>query len=168
MLVHWASTLMSPSVPILLKNSPTTWGCCQLTLLLGHYSAGDEHSWFPLNMMLRIEVRPQNQTTESCFSKSKGLLGAVLQIPSVFSCFIFTEERIEFGHNSIKHRLVKCCSYVCPSVGFSHLHIWPWGSNIVTISILVNCPNKALFYQLVSLARRPALGRFLIVLNFYY
>ncbi len=64
--------------------------------------------------MMRIEV---HQTRESCFSESEGPLGAFLQIPSVFSC-VFTEERIEFGHTAIK-----CCSDVCPSVGFSHLHI---------------------------------------------
>ncbi len=44
----------SESLP--LKNSPTAWGCYQHTLLLGWYSAGDEQSWFPSNMMLGIEV----------------------------------------------------------------------------------------------------------------
>ncbi len=70
-------------------------------------------------MMLRIEV---HQTRESCFSQSEEPLGAFLQIPSVFSC-VFTEERIEFGHTAIKPRLMECCSDVCPSVGFSYLHI---------------------------------------------
>ncbi len=70
-------------------------------------------------MMLRIEV---HQTRESCFSESEGPLGAFLQIPSVFSC-VFTEERIEFGDAAIKSRSVECCSDVCPSVGFFHLHI---------------------------------------------
>ncbi len=73
-------------------------------------------------MMLGIEVL---QTRESCFSQSEGPLGGIffffLQIPSVFSC-IFTEERIEFGHTVIP-RSVECCSDVCPSVGFSYLHI---------------------------------------------
>ncbi len=41
---------------LLLKNSPTARGCDQHTLLLRWYSAGDEQSWFPSNMMLRIEV----------------------------------------------------------------------------------------------------------------
>ncbi len=70
-------------------------------------------------MMLRIEV---HQTRESCFSQSEGPLGAFLQIPSVFSC-VFTEERIEFGHTTIKPRSVESCSDVCPSVSFSNLHI---------------------------------------------
>ncbi len=71
-------------------------------------------------MMLRIEV---HQTRESCFSEGlKGPLGAFLLIISVFSC-VLTEERIEFVHTAIKPRLVECCSDVCPSVGFSYLHI---------------------------------------------
>ncbi len=69
--------------------------------------------------MLRIEV---HQTRESCFSESEGPLGAFLQIPSVFS-FVFTDERIEFGHTAIKPRPVECCNEVCPSVSFSDLHI---------------------------------------------
>ncbi len=68
-------------------------------------------------MMLRIEV---HQTRESGFSE--GPVGAVLQILSVFSC-VFTEERMVFSHTAIKPRSVECCSDVCPSVGFSHLHI---------------------------------------------
>ncbi len=41
-----------------------------------------------------------------------------------FFSFVFTEERTASCHTSIKHRLVECCSDVCPSVGFSYLHIW--------------------------------------------
>jgi len=54
----------------------------QHTLRLGWYSAGDEQSWFPSNMMLRIEV---HQTRESCFSQSEDPLGDFLLIPSVFN-----------------------------------------------------------------------------------
>jgi len=39
-----------------LSPCPIAGGCYQHTLLLGWYSAGDEQSWFPPNMMLRIEV----------------------------------------------------------------------------------------------------------------
>ncbi len=164
-LVHWAFLLLwwvPRSLP--LKNSPTAWGCYQHTLLLGWYTAGDEQSWFPSNMMLRIEV---HQTRESCFSQSEGPLGAFLQIPSVFSC-VFNEERIEFGRTTIKPRLVECCSDVCPSVGFFYLHIWSWSSTRVTIRFLVTTPTKALLHQLLSLARRPALGRILVVSNFFH
>ncbi len=41
---------------------------------------------FPPNMMLGFEV---HQTWESCFSQSESSLGALLQIPNVFSC-VFT------------------------------------------------------------------------------
>ncbi len=47
---------------LLLKNSPTAWGCYQHTLLLGWYSVGEAQSWFPSNMMLGIEA---HQTRES-------------------------------------------------------------------------------------------------------
>ncbi len=71
-------------------------------------------------MMFGIEV---HQTREYCFSGSEGPLGAFfLQIASVFSC-VFTEERIESCHTTIKPRSMECCSDVCPSVDFSHLHI---------------------------------------------
>ncbi len=108
-------------------------------------------SWFPSNMMFGIEV---HQTRESRFSESEGTLGAFLQIPSVFSC-VFTEERIASGHTSIKHRSMECCSDVCPSVGFSYLHIWSWSSTRVTIRFLITTLTKALLHQLLSLARRP-------------
>ncbi len=51
-------TLTSPSVPATEKQPPPppALGCDQLTLLLGWYSAGDEQSLFPSNMMLRIEI----------------------------------------------------------------------------------------------------------------
>ncbi len=41
------------------ENSPTAWACCQETLLLGWYSAGDEQSWFPSNIMLRMRSSDQ-------------------------------------------------------------------------------------------------------------
>ncbi len=51
-----------------------------------------------------------------------------------FSC-VFTEERIEFGYTTIKRRSEECCCDICPSVGFSHLHIWSWSSTRGTISV---------------------------------
>ncbi len=121
-------------------------------------------AWFPSNMMLRLEV---HQTRESCFFQSEGPLGAFLLIPSVFSC-VFIEERIEFRHTAIKPRSVEWCSDVCPSVSFSNLHIWSWSSTRVTIRLLVTTLTKALLHQLLSLARRPALGRILVVSNFFH
>ncbi len=78
--LSFSSTLMSPSVPATEKQ-PHSMRLLPATLSLGWNSAGNEQSWFPSNMMLRIEVP---QTRESCFSQSEGLLGAFLQIPSVF------------------------------------------------------------------------------------
>ncbi len=74
-----------------------------------------------------------------------------LQIPSVFSCVLrlLPEERIESCHTAIKPRLVECCSDVCPSVDFSHLHIWSSSSTRVTIRFLVTTITKALLHQLL-------------------
>ncbi len=119
-LVHWAFLLVW-QVPqsLLLKNSPTAWGCYQHTLLVGWYSAGDDQSWFPSNMMLRIEV---HQTRASSFSQSEGPLCAFLQLPSVSS--------LRRGLSlAIKPRSVECCSDDCPSEGFSHLHVWSWSGS---------------------------------------
>ncbi len=74
----------------------------------------------------------------------------------VFMCL---QERIEFGHTAKKPRSMECCSDVCPTVGFSHLHIWSWSSTRVTFRFLVISLDKALLHQLLSLARRLALGR---------
>ncbi len=162
--MHWAFLLfwwVLQSLP--LKNSPIAWDCYQHTLLLGWYSAGDEQSWFPSNMMLRIEVL---QIRESCFSESEGPLGAFLSILSVFS-WVIIEERIEFSHTAIKPRSVECCSDVCPFVDFSYLHTWSWSSTRVTIRSLVTTLTKAL-HQLLSLARMPALRRILVVSNSFH
>ncbi len=121
------------------------------------------NSWLSWKLMLGIEV---HQTRESCFSQSEGPLGAFLQITSMFSC-VFTEESIEFCHTVTKPRSVECCSDVCPSVSFSYLHTWSWSSTRVTIEVLVTTLTKALLHELLSLARRPALGRVLVVSNFF-
>ncbi len=147
-----------------LSPSPIAGGWYQHTLLLGWYSAGDEQSWFPPNMMLRIEV---HQTRESCFSQSEGPYCVILQILNVFSC-VYTEDRIESCHTAIKPRSMECCSDVCPFVDFSYLHIWSWSSTRVTIRFLVTTLNKVLLHQFLSLFWRPALGRVLVVSNFFH
>ncbi len=93
--MHWAFLLLwrvSQSLPV--KNSPTARAATS-TLYFGMYSAGDERSRFPSNMMLVIQV---HQIREYYFSQSEGPLG-------VFSC-VFAEERIEFGLTAIKRRSV--------------------------------------------------------------
>ncbi len=119
-------------------------------------------AWFPLNMMLELRlIRPDNIISQSL----RFFLGAFLL--SVFSC-VFTEERIESCHTAaIKPRSVECCSDVSSYVGFSHLHIWSWSSTRVTIRFFITTLTKALLHQLLSLARRPALGRILVVPNVY-
>ncbi len=68
------SILMSPLVPGAEKQ-PHSMRPLQHTLRLGRYSACDEQSWFPSNMMLRIEV---HQIRESCFSEFEGPFVAFL------------------------------------------------------------------------------------------
>ncbi len=68
------SILMSLSVPGAEKQ-PHSMRPLQHTLRLGRYSACDEQSWFPSNMMLRIEV---HQIRESCFSEFEGPFVAFL------------------------------------------------------------------------------------------
>ncbi len=121
-------------------------------------------AWFLSNMMLGIEV---HQTRSYYFSQSKGPLGAFLQILCVFRC-VYTEERIESCHTAIKPRLLECCSGVCPSVDFSYLHIRSWSSTAVVIRLFITTLTKALLHQLLSLARRPALRRILVVSNFFH
>ncbi len=96
--------------PCPLKNNPIAWGCYQHTLLLGWNSAGNEQSWFPSNMMLRIEV-PQTRDL-------------LLTVWGSFRCFSANSKCV----SAIKPRSVECCSDVCPSVSFSNLHIWSWSS----------------------------------------
>ncbi len=106
--------------------------------------------------MIFIEV---HQTRSYYFSQSEGPLGAYLQILSVFSC-VYTEERIESCHTTIKPRSMECCSGVCPSVDFSHLYIRSWSSTRVTIRFLVTTLTKALLHPsgcctLVVVEERP-------------
>ncbi len=100
-----------------------------------------------------------------------------LRVWGSFRCFFvnskcvlfgFTEERIEFGHTAIKPKSVECCSDACTSVDFSYLHIWSWRSTRVNIGFFVTTLTKALLHQLLSLARRPALKRILVVSNFFH
>ncbi len=81
------STLTSLSVPAAEKH-PHSMRLRPAHFTFGMYSACDEQSWFPSNMVLGIEI---HQTRESCFTESDDPLGTFLQIRSVFSC-VFTEE----------------------------------------------------------------------------
>ncbi len=71
---HWGyiCTLLHSAFPqpwpvsqsLLLKNTPTAWGCYQHTLLLGWYSAGDLHVLQTWCLELRF-IRPDNLVSQS-------------------------------------------------------------------------------------------------------
>ncbi len=83
--LSFSSTLMSPSVPAAEKQ-PHSMRLLPAHFTFGWYSTGDEQSWFPSNMMLRIDV---HHTRESCFSESEGPLGAFSKC--VFMCLNWRE-----------------------------------------------------------------------------
>ena len=77
----------------------------------------------------------------------------------------FSEERQPSGHSAIKPRSVECCSdgFVSP---ISTLDLW--SSVRATSGFLGTSLTKALLPQLLSLARRPALGAVLVVPNIFH
>ncbi len=127
------------------KNSPTAWGCYQDTLLLGWYFAGDEQclvsfkqdAWNWGSSDQRILFLTVWGSFRCFFANSK----------CVFMCLHWREDWVI---NAIKPRAMECCSGVCPSVDFSHLHIWSWSSTRVTIRFFVTTLTKALLHQLAS------------------
>ncbi len=145
--LSFSSTLTSPSVPAAEKQPHS------MRLLPAHFTFGMVHCrWWAELVSFKHDVWNWGSSDQRIsFLRVWGSFGCFF----VFSC-VFTEERIEFGHISIKPRLMECCSGVCPSVDFSYLHIWSWSSTRVTIRFLVTTLTKALLHQLLSLARRPA------------
>ncbi len=159
--MQWAFLLfwrVPQSLP--LKNSPTAWCCYKHTLLLGWYSAGDDQclvsfkhdawNWGSSDQIMLF------------FTVWGSFRCSFANYKCVFLCLHWREDWV------IKPRSVKCCSGVCPSVYFSYLHIWSWSSTRVTIRFFVTTLTKALLHQLLSLARRPALRRILVVSNFFH
>jgi hypothetical protein len=76
---------------------------------------------------------------------------------------VLTEEWLPSGHSTIKAWLVECCRDGCPSGRFSHLHRG-------TLE-LCQSDHRVLgpsLPWLLSLVRRPALGRVLVVLNVFH
>ncbi len=151
----WTLAISERCQSLPLKNSPTAWGWYQHTLLLGWYSAGDESSRFPSNMMLRIEVY---QIRESCFS-DWGSIRCFFQV-----CFLLS---------SLRRGLSLATPPFSPdlwsvAVMFVLLHIWSLSSTRVIIRFFITILTKVLLHQLLSLARRPALRRILVVSNFFH
>ncbi len=162
--MHWAFLLLwrfTQSLP--LKNSPTARSCYQDTLLLGWYFAGDEQCLVSLK-----------QDAWNWGSSDQRIL--FLTVWGSFRCFFANSKcvfmclhwREDWVINAIKPRSVECCSGVCPSVDFSHPHIWSWSSTRVTIRFFVTTLTKALLHQLASLARWPALRRVQVVSNVFH
>ncbi len=132
-----------------LKNSPTAWGCYQHTLLLAWYSAGEEQSWFPSNMML--------------WGSSDQII-LFLTAWGTFRCFFhkfqvcFHASTLNRGLSlAIKPRSMECCCGVCPSVGFSHLHIQYMIIEVEDDQVLGQSPSPSIaqFGQEVSSRKRP-------------
>lgn len=59
----------------------------------------------------------------------------------------------------------QCCSTVCPSAHFSSLHTWSLELNYGDLEVLGHLFCQSTSPRLLSLARRPVLGRVLIVTN---
>jgi hypothetical protein len=76
----------------------------------------------------------------------------------------FTEERLLSGHSTIKAWLVECCRGCWKVLQYPQRNS---GDVSVTIGFLVTSLTKDLLPRILSLARRPALGRVLVVPFFY-
>ncbi len=160
--LSFSSTLTSPSVPAAEKQPHS------MRLLPAHFTFGMLlcRRWAELVSFKHDAWNWGLSNKRISFLRVWGSFRCFfLQIPSVFSC-VFTEVRIASGPNHHKSRLVECCSDVCPL--FFYLHICSWSSTRVTIRFLVTTLTKALLHQLLSLVRRPALGRVLVVPNFFH
>ncbi len=79
----------------------------------------------------------------------------------VFMCLHWREDWV-WPHRH-KAQIDGVLQWCCPSV--DSLSIWSWSPGS---QVLVTILTKALLHQLLSLARRPALGRVLVVSNFFH
>ena len=95
----------------------------------------------------------------------------VLQVPFGIlqvGCHVpLTEEWLLPGHSMIQAWLMERCRDGSPSERFSSLDKKHWSSVRETVGFLVTALTKAL-PQSFSLARQPALGRVLVVSNFFH
>jgi hypothetical protein len=79
---------------------------------------------------------------------------------------LFTEEWFPSGHFTIKVWSAAEMVVLLEGSPISTEELWSFVR--VTIRFLVNSPTKAFLPQLLSLARQPALGRVLVVTNFFH
>ena len=80
----------------------------------------------------------------------------------------FTEERLPSGHSAIKPRLVECCSDGCPSGSFSHLHTGSLELSQSDHQVLGHLSYQGPSPPIAQFAGWPALGRVLVVPNFFH
>ncbi len=114
------------------------------------------HAWFPSNRMLGIErilFLTVWGSFRCFFANSK----------CVFMCLHWREDWVlPHCHKAQLDGVLLWC------LSFCRFLIWSWSSTRVTIRLLVTTLTKALLHQLLSLARRPALGRVLVVSNVFH
>lgn len=67
---------------------------------------------------------------------------------------VFTEEKLQFSHSFIKHRLLEVCSDGCSSITPIPAQ-GLWSSVRVTIGFLVISLTKAILPRLLSLVGQP-------------
>ncbi len=114
--VIFSSTLTSPSVPAAEKQAHS------MRLLPAHFTFGMVLCrWW-------AELVSFKHNAWNIGSSNQKIL--FLTVWGSFRCFfanakcVFTKERIESCYIAINPSSVECCSDICPSVGFSYLHIW--------------------------------------------
>ncbi len=165
-LMHWGFLLLGcvlQSLP--LKNSPTTSATTSTFYFWDgkKYSAGDDEKC----LLPFIHETAWN----TGWSDQRILF---LTVRGSLRCFFanskFVFMRLHWGENGVWPQCHKAQigGVLQWCLGFSHLHIWSWSSTRVTIRLLVTSLDKALLRPLLSLTRRPALGRVLVVPNFFH
>lgn len=78
----------------------------------------------------------------------------------------FTVDKLPSGYPDTKPRLVECCSYGCPSGGFTHLQTCQ--APRVTIEFLVTSLTKTHLSWLLAFSGESAPGRVLVVLHVFH
>jgi hypothetical protein len=80
----------------------------------------------------------------------------------------FIQKWLLSGHSTIKAWLVECCRDSCPSGRFSHLHRGTLALCQSDHWVLGHVPDQGPSPPMVQFARWPALGRVLVVPNFFH
>ena len=110
-----------------------------------------------------------------CFNRPENFVSHGLRVLQVHfgklqaGCHVpFTKEFLPSGHSTIQAWLVDCAEMVVLLEGSPLSTEEHWSSDRVTIGFLVTSLTKALFPRSLSLDVQPALGRVLVVPNFFH